>query len=105
MPLRTITVVSAEPDTRASKVGFSSSRSETAARDELSTTPGRRPTPSARDSYSRIMRKRASDIHAVFARRLAHIGNQRLIGFKGHAFLQLPAQHGDGFLRRTRKLL
>ncbi len=36
---------------------FFSSKREMAASEELKTTPGDRLTPSARDSYSRIMRK------------------------------------------------
>src|SRR5207253_4460135 len=49
-------VVSAEPEMRANKTGFSPSSNERAAREELRTTPGCSPTRSARDSYSRMMR-------------------------------------------------
>ncbi len=45
------------------------------------------------------------DIHTAFARRLAHVRDERLIHFERNALFQLPAQHGDRFLRGARKLI
>ena len=47
---------------RASKTGLLPSSRESAASEELKTTPGCSPTPSASDSYSRIMRSRANAV-------------------------------------------
>src|SRR6267154_1765419 len=50
-------------------------------------------------------RKRDDHVHAGLAWRLPHIGDERLVGFEGHAFLQLPAQHRLGLGFRAREIL
>src|SRR6202521_5869590 len=49
--------------------------------------------------------ERRDDVNAGFARRLAHVGNERLVGFEGHALLQLPPQHRNGFGCRAGEIL
>src|SRR6267378_5396190 len=49
--------------------------------------------------------ERRDDVNAGFARRLAHIGNERLVGFERHALLQLPPQHRNGFGCRAWEIL
>src|SRR5580704_16414646 len=107
MSLRTMALVSEEPETRARSVAFSPSSKETAAREELSTMPGCNPRSSASDSYSRIMRRRARPVttSTPVSRGAWRIRDERVVGIEGHALFQFPPQHGDGFLRRAWELL
>src|SRR5262249_46081366 len=48
--------------------------------------------------------ERGDDVDAIFTRSLTHIGDDGFISFEGNALLELPAEHGLGFLWRAREL-
>ena len=105
-PSRAITVVSVVPERRAIIVGRSSCSSGIVARVELITTPAVSPEDSSKIFvflHDAQASERRDDIDAIFARRLAHVGNQSFLGFKRNAFFQAPTQHWNCFRCGARK--
>jgi len=102
-----MTVVRATPDRRASKVAFlSSSREngrERGADDHARMDAGA--SPKLHISRHAGDRANAVTTSTPFSRAADACRNYRFVGVERDAFLQLPAQHGDGLPARAREFV